>query len=100
MRIQEKIAGPNATGNKDRVIGVELRAFVASKRMTGGQTLHTDVMALSAEKKCTNVLYNQVSKIFEVLTQSAMFIFSINIISVFLSIFFISCSSCCKSTSQ
>ena len=65
LRIQERIAGPNATGNKDHVIGVELRAFVASKRMTGGQTLHTDVMALSVEKKCTNVPYNQVNKFFE-----------------------------------
>ena len=53
--MQEKIAGANATGNKDHVIGVGLKAFVAPKRM-GGQTLQTDVMALSVEKQCTNVL--------------------------------------------
>ena len=62
--MQEKIAGPSATSNKDHVIGVDLRAFVAPKRMVG-QTLRTDVMALSAEKKCTNVPYNQVNKFFE-----------------------------------
>ena len=55
MRIQEKIAGTNATGNKDHVIGVDLRASVAQKRMVG-QTLQTDVMALSVEKQRTNVL--------------------------------------------
>ena len=61
MRIRGKIAGTNATSNKDHVIGVDLRAFVAPKRMVG-QTLHTDVMTLSAEMKCTNVLYDQVNK--------------------------------------
>ena len=60
MRIQEKIAGTNATGNKDHVIGVDLRVFVAQKRMVG-QTLQTDVMDLSAEKQFTNVLYDQVN---------------------------------------
>ena len=53
--MQEKIAGRIATGNKDRVIGVDLWAFVAPKRMVG-QTHRTDVMALSVEKKGTNVL--------------------------------------------
>ena len=53
MRIQEKIAGGTATDNKDHVIGVDLRDFVAPKRMVG-QTLQTDVMALSVEKKSTN----------------------------------------------
>ena len=53
--MQEKIVGPNATGNKDHVIGVDL-AFVAPKRMDG-QTLQTDVMGLSAEKQGTNVLH-------------------------------------------
>ena len=60
MRIQEKIAGANVH-NKDHVIGVDLKAFVAPKRMVG-RTLHTDVMALSAEKKCMSVLYDQVNK--------------------------------------
>ena len=64
MRIQEKIAGTNATGNKDPVIGVDLRAFVAPNGMVG-QTLQTDAMALLAEKQFTNVLYNQVIKFFE-----------------------------------
>ena len=63
MRIQEKIVGTDATGNKDHVIGVDL-AFAAPKRVVG-QTLQTDVMALLAEKQCTNVLYNQVIKFFE-----------------------------------
>ena len=61
LRIQEKIAGTNATGNKDHVIGVDLMAFVAPKRMVG-QTLQTDVMDLSAEKQFTNVLYDQVNR--------------------------------------
>ena len=55
MRKQDKIAGPNATGNKDHVIGVDLRDFVAPKRIIG-QTLHSDVMALSVEKQGTNVI--------------------------------------------
>ena len=55
LRIQEKIAGTNATGNKDHVIGVDLKDFVAPKRMVG-QTHRTDVMALSVEKQGTNVL--------------------------------------------
>ena len=54
LRIQEKIAGGTATDNKDHVIGVDLRDFVAPKRIIG-QTLHSDVMALSVEKKGTNV---------------------------------------------
>ena len=62
--MQEKIAGTNVKCNKDHVIGVDLRAFVVPKRMVG-QILHTDVMALSVEKKCTNVPYNQVNKFFE-----------------------------------
>ena len=53
--MQEKIAGTNVTSNKDHVIGVDLRVFVALKRMVG-KTLQMDVMALSAEKQCTNVL--------------------------------------------
>ena len=53
--MKEKIAGANATGDKDYVFGVDLKAFVAQKRM-GGQTLQTDVMALSVEQQCTNVL--------------------------------------------
>ena len=65
--MHEKIAGPSATSNKDHVIGVDLRAFVAPKRMVG-QTLLTGVMALSAEKRGTNVFYNQVDKFFETLT--------------------------------
>ena len=53
--MQEKIAGKIATSNKDHVIGVDLRAFVALKRMVG-KTLQMDVMALSVEKQGTNVL--------------------------------------------
>ena len=53
------------------MIGVDLRAFVAPKRMVG-QTPQTDVMALSAEKQCTNAHYHQVNKFFDVLTQSAI----------------------------
>ena len=45
----ENIAGMNATGNKDFVIGVVLRAIVAGKRMHIGQTLRMVVMAFSAE---------------------------------------------------
>ena len=55
LRIQEKIAGGTATDNKDHVIGVDLRDFVAPKRIIG-QTLHSDVMALSVEKQGTNVI--------------------------------------------
>ena len=51
----EKIAGQNAMGNKEHVLGVVLRAFVALKRMVG-KTLQMDVMALSVEKQGTNVL--------------------------------------------
>ena len=51
----EKIAGQNAIKNKEHVLGVVLRASVALKRMFG-KTLQMDVMALSAEKQCTNVL--------------------------------------------
>ena len=69
--MSEKIAGVNAIGNKEHVIGVDLRAFVALKRKVG-QTFQKVVMDHSAEKQSMNVLYNQVSKIFEVLTQSAM----------------------------
>lgn len=58
LRIQEKIAGIVANINKDHVIGVDLRAFVAPKRMIG-QTIQTDVMVLLVEKQCTNVLYDQ-----------------------------------------
>ena len=58
--MQENIAGRIATGNKDHVIGVDLWAFVAPKRMVG-QTHRTDVMALSVEKQGTNVLQIQVS---------------------------------------
>ena len=43
------------------MIGVDLRDFVAPKRMVG-QTLQTDVMALSAEKQGTNVRISQVSR--------------------------------------
>ena len=53
--MQEKIAGKIATSSKDHVIGVDLRASVAQKRMVG-QTLQTDVMALSVEKQRTNAL--------------------------------------------
>ena len=45
------------------MIGVDLRDFVAPKRMVG-QTLQTDVMALSVEKQGTNVLQNQASNFF------------------------------------
>ena len=65
--MQEKIAGTNVTSNKDHVIGVDLRAFVALRRMVG-KTLQMDVIAPSVEKQGTNVLYNQVSIFFEVLT--------------------------------
>ena len=68
--MQGKIAGRNATSDKDHVIGVDLRAFVALKRMVG-QTFQKVVMDHSAEKQGMNVFYNQVSKIFEVLTKSA-----------------------------
>ena len=51
----EKIAGQNAIINKEHVLGVVLRAFVALKRMVG-QTLLMDVMVLLAEKQGTNVL--------------------------------------------
>ena len=68
--MSEKIAGVNAIGNKEHVIGADLRAFVALKRKVG-QTFQKDVMDHSAEKQSMNVLYNQVSKNFEVLTQSA-----------------------------
>ena len=64
--MQEKIAGKIATSNKDHVIGVDLRAFVAPERMVG-QIRQTDVMALSAEKKGTNVLYDQVNKFLKIL---------------------------------
>ena len=57
----EKIAGQNAIKNKEHVLGVVLRAFVALKRMVG-KTLQMDVMALSAEKQSTNVLYSLVSR--------------------------------------
>ena len=57
----EKIAGQNAMGNKEHVLGVVLRAFVALKRMVG-KTLQMDVMALLAEKQGTNVLYSLVSR--------------------------------------
>ena len=60
--MQEKIAGVNVIGNKEHVIGVDLRAFVALKRMVG-KTLQMDVMALSVEKQGTNVLYSQVSRL-------------------------------------
>jgi len=40
------------------VIGVDLRAFVALKRMVG-KTLQKGVIAPLAEKQGTNVLYNQ-----------------------------------------
>ena len=50
----------NAMSNKEHVIGVVLRAFVALKIMVG-QTLQMDVMGLLAVKQDTNVLYNQVT---------------------------------------
>ena len=65
--MQEKIAGPSATSNKDHVIGVDLRAFVAPKSMVG-PTLQMDVMDISVEKQSTNVLQIQVSKFFKALT--------------------------------
>ena len=64
-RMQEEIAGMIATGNKEHVIGVALRAFVAGKV---GLTLQMDVMALSAAKEITNVFYDQVSEFCEVVT--------------------------------
>ena len=67
----EKIVGQNAIINKEHVIGVDLRAFVALKRKVG-QTFQKDVMVHSVEKQGMNVLYNQVSRIFEVLTQSVL----------------------------
>ena len=65
--MREKIAGINAMGNKELVVGVALRACVALKRMIG-QILQMDVMALSAVKQGTNVLYKQVSNLFQVPT--------------------------------
>ena len=67
LRTQENTAGRNATTNKDHVIGVVLRDFVAPKTMIG-QTLQTDVMALLAEKDGMNVLYYQVNELLEALT--------------------------------
>ena len=49
----ENNAGMTATGNKEHVIGVALRANVAGK---DGTTLQMDVMELSAAKEITNVL--------------------------------------------
>ena len=45
----------NVIINKELVYGVDLRAFVALKRMVG-QTLLMDVMVLLVEKQGTNVL--------------------------------------------
>ena len=64
--MQEQSAGIIVTGNKEHVIGADLRAFVALKKM-GGKTLQMDVMALSEAKQGMNVLCNQVSKFIEVL---------------------------------
>ena len=55
LRMKEKIAGMNVMGNRELVYGVDLRAFVALKRMVG-QTLLMDVMVPLAEKNGTNVL--------------------------------------------
>ena len=63
--MQEKIAGMDAISNKEHVIGVALRAFVAGKV---GLTLQMDVMALSVAKEITNVFYDQVSEFCEVVT--------------------------------
>ena len=49
-----KIAGMVVTVNKENVIGVVLRAFVAGKV---GTTLQMDVMVLSVAKEITNVLF-------------------------------------------
>ena len=51
--MQVKIAGMIVTDNKENVIGVVQRAFVAGKV---GTTLQMDVMVLSAAKESTNVL--------------------------------------------
>ena len=51
--MQVKIAGMIVTDNKENVIGVVQRAFVAGKV---GTTLQMDVMVLSAVKEITNVL--------------------------------------------
>ena len=69
LRMKEKIAGMNVMGNRELVYGVDLRAFVALKRMVG-KTLQMGVITPSAEKQGTNVLYSQVSRFFEVLTRS------------------------------
>ena len=70
LRMLEKHAGTNATDNKELVIGVVLRDFVALKRV-GGQTLQMDVMAFLADQQSTNVHYSQVNNFSEVLTLSA-----------------------------
>ena len=70
LRMLEKPAGTNATDNKELVIGVVLRDFVALKRV-GGQTLQMDVMAFLADQQSTNVHYSQVNNFSEVLTLSA-----------------------------
>ena len=54
-----------ATGNKEHVIGVAQRAFVARKAIP---TLQMDVMALSAAQDTTHAFYHLVSKLFEDVT--------------------------------
>ena len=61
----EWIAGVIATGNKEHVIGVAQRAFVARKAIP---TLQMDVMALSAAQDTTHAFYHLVSKFFEDVT--------------------------------